>query len=71
MAIDLTDHVWTYREYIWMPVHHDPILQKEMDQRIEQLLTPAASDAIIEINPAKSPSKRTKKKRAKPPRKAA
>ena len=71
MAIGLTDHVWTYGEYIWMPVHHDPSLQKEMDQRIEQLLTPAASDAIIEINPAKFPSKRTKKKRAKPLRKAA
>ena len=71
MAIGLTDHVWSYREYIWLPVHPDPILQKEMDQRIQQLLTPAHPDAIIQINPAKSPSKRTKKKRAKPSTKAA
>jgi hypothetical protein len=26
MALGLTDHVWSYREYIWLPVHRDPIL---------------------------------------------
>ena len=71
MAIGLTDHVWTYREYIWLTVHHDPILKQERNERIQQLLTPAVPDAIIEVNPAKSPSKRTKKKRAKPLKKAA
>ena len=71
MAIGLTDHVWSYGEYIWLPVHHDPILKQERDERIQQLLTPAVPDAIIEINPAKSPSRRTKKKRAKSPQKAA
>ena len=71
MAIGLTDHVWTYREYIWLTVHHDPILKQERDERIQQLLTPAVPDAIIEVNPAKSPSKRTKKKRAKPLKKTA
>ena len=66
MAIGLTHHVWSYQDYIWLPVHYDEILQKKMDQRIQKLLTPAHPDAIIEINPAKSPDKRTKKKRAKP-----
>ncbi len=71
MAIGLTDHVWSYQEYIWLPVHHDPILKQERDERIEQLLTPAVSDAIIEVNPAKSPSKRNNKKRAEPLKKVA
>jgi hypothetical protein len=71
MAIGLTDHVWSYKDYIWLPVHYDEILQKEMDQRIQKLLTPAHPDAIIETNPAKSPAQRTKKKRVKPLKKAA
>ena len=41
MAIGLTDHVWSYREYIWLPVHTDPVLIKQMDDRIARLLTPA------------------------------
>ena len=41
MAIGLTDHVWSYREYIWLPVHADPVLRRQMDERIECLLTPA------------------------------
>lgn len=44
MAIGLTDHVWSYREYIWIPVHADPVLTKHMDERIAQLLTPALQD---------------------------
>ena len=71
MAIGLTDHVWSYQEYIWLPVHHDPILKQERDERMEQLLTPAVPDAIIEVNPAKSPSRRNNKKRAEPPKKVA
>ena len=41
MALGLTDHVWSYREYIWLPVHTDPVLTKQMDERLVRLLTPA------------------------------
>jgi hypothetical protein len=41
MALGLTDHVWSYREYIWLPVHTDPVLTKQMDERIARLLPPA------------------------------
>jgi hypothetical protein len=41
MAIGLTDHVWSYRESIGLPVHTDPVLTKQMDERIARLLTPA------------------------------
>jgi transposase-like protein len=44
MAIGLTDHMWSYREYIWLPVHTDPVLTKQMDERIARLLTPALQD---------------------------
>jgi hypothetical protein len=41
MAIGLTDHVWSSREYIGLPVHTDPGLTTQMDERIARLLTPA------------------------------
>jgi hypothetical protein len=41
MAIGLTDHVWSYREYLWLPVHADPVLTTQMDERMTHLLTPA------------------------------
>jgi IS1 family transposase len=44
MAIGLTDHVWSYREYIRLPVHADPILTEQLDERIAHLLTPALPD---------------------------
>lgn len=44
MAIGLTDHVWSYREYIWLPVHADPALARQLDDRIRHLLTPALQD---------------------------
>ena len=44
MAIGLTDHVWSYREYVWLPVHTAPVLTTSMDERIAQLLTPALQD---------------------------
>jgi hypothetical protein len=44
MAIGLTDHVWSYREYIWLLVHTDPVVIKQMDERIARLLTPALQD---------------------------
>jgi IS1 family transposase len=47
MAIGLTDHVWSYGEYIWLPVHTAPVLTKQMDERIARLLTPALQDQPI------------------------
>ena len=44
MAIGLTDHVWSYREYLWLPVHTDPGLIKQMDERIGCLLAPALQE---------------------------
>jgi hypothetical protein len=44
MAIGLTDHVWSYREYIWLPVPPDPVLTQQMAERIARLLTPALQD---------------------------
>jgi hypothetical protein len=44
LAIGLTDHGWSYREYIWVPVHTDPALTKQMNERIARLLTPALQD---------------------------
>ncbi len=44
VAIELTDHVWSYREDIWRPVHTDPVLTKQLDERIARLLTPALQD---------------------------
>jgi hypothetical protein len=41
MAIGLTDHGWSYREYIWLPVHTEPVLRQQMEARITHLLTPA------------------------------
>ena len=44
MAIGLTDHVWSYWEYIWLPVHTDLVLTKQLDERIARLLIPALQD---------------------------
>ena len=46
MALGLTDHSWSYGEYIWLPVHADPVLSKQMDERIARLLTPALQDQL-------------------------
>jgi hypothetical protein len=47
MALGLTDHVWSYGEYIWLPVHTDPGLSKQMEERIARLLTPALPELSI------------------------
>jgi IS1 family transposase len=47
MAIGLTDPMWSYGEYVWLPVHTDPVLTKQMDERIAQLLTPALQDQLL------------------------
>ena len=44
MAIGLSAHVWSYREYSWLPVHTDPVLTQQMDERIAQLLPPALQE---------------------------
>jgi len=58
MAIGLTDHVWSSREYIWLPVHPDPVLRQQMEARITPLLTPALQEPSGNNTPAKAhPSK--------------
>jgi len=71
MVIGLADHIWSYREYVWLRVHHDPLLQKEMDERIQQLLTPALPNAIIELTPVRRAARGVKKKHAELLKKAA
>src|SRR5215467_5521865 len=56
MAIGRTDHVWSYREYIWLQVHADPALTKQMDDRIARLLIPALQDQPRGRTQAPSPS---------------
>ena len=41
MVIGLTAHVWSYREYIWLPVHADPSLTEQLDERMAHLRPPA------------------------------
>ena len=55
MAIGLTDHVWSYRESIWLPVHPDPVLTKQMDERLARLLTPALQDPPLGRTQAPTP----------------
>jgi IS1 family transposase len=55
MAIGLTDHVWSYREYLWLPVHTDPVLRQQMEARITHLLTPALQAPPSDKTLAKSP----------------
>jgi hypothetical protein len=70
MAIGLTDHVWSYQEYIWLPVHPDPILTQQLDERIAQLLTPALQDQPPGRTHAR-PAVETNEKEAVPRPKAA
>lgn len=71
MAIGLTDHVWSYREYIWLPVHTDPVLRQQMDEQIEHLLTPALQGYPEGSPPANLPRTETRRGKAKPIPKAA
>ena len=64
MAIGLTDHVWSYREYIWLPVHTDPALLQQMETRIIHLLTPALQAPPGNNTPAKSPPAEAKEEKA-------
>ena len=55
MAIGLTDHVWSYREYIWLPVHTDPVLTQQMDEQMARLLPPALQDQPLNRGQAPPP----------------
>jgi hypothetical protein len=71
MAIGLTDHVWSYREYVWLPVHVDPALIRQMDERIKHLLTPALQGHPKGSPPVNLPRTEARRKEAKPIPKAA
>src|SRR5262252_7782089 len=73
-AIGLNDHIWSYREYIWLPVHTDPVLTKQMDEQIARLLTPALQDQPRDRTQVPAPPGETieeKEKEAAPLPKAA
>jgi len=71
MAIGLTDHIWSYREYIWLPVHADPVLRQQMDEQIEHLLNPALQGHPDGSPPANLLRTETRRRKAKPMPKAA
>jgi IS1 family transposase/transposase-like protein len=71
MAIGLTDHVWSYREYIWLPVYKDPALTQQMDERIARLLPPARQEQPESSPPATLPPIEARRRKAKPIPKAA
>ena len=54
MALGLTDHIWSYREYIWLPVHKDPAFTRQMEERIARLLSPALHDQPKRCIPEKA-----------------
>lgn len=60
MAIGLTDHLWSYHEYIWLPVYEDRQAETQMAQRIEQLLKPALPNQDGKPPPAKARPKQAK-----------
>ena len=57
MAIGLTDHVWSYREYRRRPVHADHVLTRQMDERLTRLLPPALQAQPLGRTQAPSPLK--------------
>jgi IS1 family transposase len=71
MAIGLTDHVWSYREYIWLPVHTDPVITKQMDERLARLLTPALQDPPESKTQVPTQAEEENEKKAAPLPKAA
>jgi IS1 family transposase len=71
MAIGLTDHVWSFREYVWVPVHKDPALTRQMDERIARLLTPALRAQPAGSPPANQPPVEARRGKATPMPRAA
>jgi hypothetical protein len=55
MALGLTDHVWSYRESIWLPVHTDLSLPQQLDELIALLLIPTLQDPPSGGKRGKSP----------------
>jgi hypothetical protein len=71
MAIGLTDHIWSYREYIWLPVHKEPVLTRQMEERIARLLTPALQDWPKRCMPEKATAIEVREEEVVPMPKAA
>ena len=71
MAIGLTDHIWSCREYILVPVHAGPVLRQQMDEQIEHLLPPALQGHPDGSPPANLLRTETRRRKAKPIPKAA
>jgi hypothetical protein len=65
LAIGLTDHVWSYREYSWLPVHKDPACTRQRDERITRLLTPALQGHPEGSPPASLPPIKARREKAK------
>jgi hypothetical protein len=65
MALGLTDHVWSYREYIWLPVHTDRALTRQTDERMAHLLTPALQDQPSDRTQVPAPPVETIEEQAK------
>jgi hypothetical protein len=55
MAIGLTEHLWSSREYGWLPGHPAPVRTKQMDERMARLLTPALQDQPLGRTQAPTP----------------
>jgi IS1 family transposase len=70
MAIGLTDHGWSYRDYGWIPGHAAPVITKQLDERMTRLLIPALQDQPGGRAQA-PPAGETNKKEATPLPKAA
>src|SRR5437016_5692766 len=67
MALSLTDHGWSYREYIWRPVSTDPALTKQMDERMTHLLAPALKDQPSAQAQAPAPPEETREEKEAAP----
>jgi len=71
MASGLPEHVWSYREYVWLPGHADRARRQQMDEQIEPLLPPALQGYPEGSPPANLARTETRRGKAKPILKAA
>ena len=71
MAIGLADHVWSYREYSWLPGQTDPVITKQMDERLARLLTPVLQDPPESKTQVPTQAEKENEKKATPLPKAA
>jgi hypothetical protein len=42
MAIGVADHLWSYSDYIWRPIHPDPLARAAIQRQVADLLIPAS-----------------------------